>query len=1157
MANRQINSILQHIRRLAEVRQASPFTDQQLLHRFINKREQAAFTALVQRHGAMVLALSWRVLRNREDAEDVFQAAFLVLARKARSIRKQESIGGWLYRVTFRLALRVRAEAAKRGRPTPSRPEASLADPLAEISWREVCSALDEELAVLPDRCRAPLVLCYLEGKTQDEALHQLGWSKSTFRRRLEEGRKRLCSRMTRRGITLSAALWATLLSDQVVSAAVSSALGQATVKAATDFAAGEVAGAAVSLRGTLLAKEGLKSAALSKMKWAALAGMVAALTTGIGLAAHQVLKANPATDAPRGSLALVDEPRDQPSPEKANSARVDRYGDPLPEGAIARLGTVRFRHGSLINSLTFTSDGKQLISQSTDEVRIWDAATGREMGHVAAETNSAIDALFVTRDGRTAITMERGPHGNLIRFRNRLDLKVVREFNVGSLETPRLSPDSKLLAALEQNHKTVEIWDLAEGRRLRSWKADEGYTWAYKFSADGKTLVTGGQDKIIRLWEVATGRLRREITGHPNMVGKLALSPDGAMLATLGETQGEWYYPWDNFIRIWDVASGKETRRLTMPIHKRFGDQSLGFNTLAFAPDGQTLVTAGQDDILRFWNPGTGTELRSISLGSRTYVGTRATAALAFAPDGKTLAVGTNAIRLLDTASGRDVCTFGGHRAGVHATATTDGTTAFTAGREGNVVIWDVATGKERARLDGRDQTITAMATLGSGRRLLTSGLDTALFMVIRLWDLTTNQELRHINTVRWEPQAALPLALSPDERTLAVPGKDKSVALIDLETGKERVKLEPHDSLVSGAAFHPDGHTLIVWCSNHTAHVWDLKTARKLRQFEFADVPPPGNEITQMFTSLPPSGKGARTGYAYTAALSPDGRYIAYGSLWNYLAIHEALTGKMVRLIDKLAPDGVGTLAFSPDGRMLAWSGWQVPRIHLLELASGKERHRFDGHMGRVASLTFSPDGHTLISGGEDTTAMVWDLSGKHTRKQDPLDLEAAWGDLGRDDAPRAYEAMRSLASSPTESIPYFRKNLRPASVPDEMRIARLIADLDSNQFAVRERAEKELDMMGETSVSAMRKALQGRASVEVRRRLEQLIEKQKREAGNPSANHLRVLRAVEILELVATPDATKLLETLAAGAPEARLTQEAEASLGRLAKRATGSL
>jgi WD40 repeat protein len=840
----------------------------------------------------------------------------------------------------------------------------------------------------------------------------------------------------------------------------------------------------------------------------------------------------------------------------------VDRYGDPLPAGAIARLGTVRFRHGSLIRSLAFTPDGKQLISHSDDAVRIWDAATGRQLGHVTAEPYGLIGALFVTRDGKNVITMEPGPKGNLIRLRNRSDLNVVREFVVGSLQTPRLSPDGTLLVGLAEDQKTVEIWDLAGGNQKRSWKADVEATWSYEFSADGKTLVTGGHDKVIRFWEVATGRLQREITGHPNRVGKLTLSPDGKLLASLGMSL-EWYYPWDNFIRIWDVASGKETRRLTMPIHKRFVDQSLGFNTLAFAPDGKTLVTAGQDDILRFWNPGTGTELRSISLGSRTYVGTGATAALAFAPDGKTLAVGTNAITLIDTASGRKVSTFRGHRGGIHATETTDGQTVFTAGREGNVVIWDLATGKERARLDGRDQTITAIAPLGSGRRLLTSGLDTALYMVFRLWDLTTNQELWRIDTMSWEPRAASSLALSPDERTLAVPWKNNSVALINLETGKQHVTIqdleagkEPvklqQDAPASGTVFHPDGHTLIVWCNNHTAHVWDLKTSRKLRQFEFADVPPSGDKITQMFTPLPPSGKGGRTGYAYAAALSPDGRYIAYGSLWNYLAIHDVLTGKTVRLIDKLAPDGAGTLAFSPDGRMLAWSGWQQPAIHLLELATGKERHRFAGHLGRVASLTFSPDGQTLISGSEDTTAMAWDLSGKLSRENGPLDLDAAWHELAGTDAARAYQAMRRLAALPTEAAACLRKQLLLVPAADEKRLAKLIADLDSNQFAERKEASKALENLGEVAVGACSKALQGHPSAEVRRALEAVLEKEAKSASEPPPERMRALRGIEVLENIGTPESQQVLKSLAQGAPEARLTQEAKTSLKRLAKR-----
>jgi WD40 repeat protein len=619
-----------------------------------------------------------------------------------------------------------------------------------------------------------------------------------------------------------------------------------------------------------------------------------------------------------------------------------------------------------------------------------------------------------------------------------------------------------------------------------------------------------------------------------------LTLSPDGSLLATLGET-GEPYFPWENVIRIWDVASCKERRQLAMPVTK-ISDWQLGFNNLAFAPDGKTLVTTGQDDMLRFWDPHTGKELHQISLGNRTSMGNRAAAALAFAPDGKSLAVGTNAIWLLDMASGRDVRTFGSHRGGIYATATSDGRTAYTAGDEGIVVIWDLATGRERRRLAGHDERITSIAIFDGGRRMLTSG--------IHMWELTTNKELRWIRA----PYAfgvSAPLALSPDERTLAVPGKDNSVALIDLETGKERVGFEKHGGLPTGAAFHPDGRTLIVWCHDHTAHVWDLRTGQKLRQFEFAELQPFAVDGQPIRPPPPPSGKGGRNGYGYAAALSPDGRLIAYGSYWHYLAIHEVLTGKTVRVIDKLLPDGAGTLAFSPDNRTLAWSGWQQLTIHLLELATGKERHRFEGHKRRVTSLAFSADGHTLISGSEDTTALVWDLTGTQSQKKGTLNFDPAWRDLAGADANTAYQAMRGLAAVPADVLPFLRKHLPAAPVPGEKRLAALIADLDDEQFAVREKAVKDLENFGEAAVRACEKALQGQPSAEVRRRLESFVKKEAKSASELPPERLRALRAIEVLERIGTPSAQELLKSLAAGAPEARRTQEAKSALERLAK------
>src|SRR5262249_19624578 len=152
--------------------------------------------------------------------------------------------------------------------------------------------------------------------------------------------------------------------------------------------------------------------------------------------------------------------------------------------------------HGSVITSLAFTPDGEQLISHSDDALRIWDAATGRELGRVTVEPDDGIIAAFVPRDGKTVITMERVRGMKLIRLRNRSDLAVVREFDVGNLQTPRWSPDGKLAVGFPPDNSTLEIWDIAKGKRLRSWKAHEGDIWAHEFSADGETLVTGGHDK-------------------------------------------------------------------------------------------------------------------------------------------------------------------------------------------------------------------------------------------------------------------------------------------------------------------------------------------------------------------------------------------------------------------------------------------------------------------------------------------------------------------------------------------------------------------------------------------------------------------------------------------------------------------------------------
>jgi RNA polymerase sigma factor (sigma-70 family) len=883
-------------------------TDRELLERFTRAKDETAFATLLRRHGPMVLRVSHRQVPQLADAEDVFQATFLLLVRKANGLRRQESVGNWLYGVAYRLALKARRTALRR-RAYESR--ASIrppVDPLAEITLREAQTLFDEALIQLPERCRGALVLCHFEGLTQDEAARQLGCSLSTLKRSLDSGRERLRKLLARRGLTLTSALLAAMLAPRMADGALGRELTNITVRAALACAGKNVIMGVVSARVVALVEGGLKTMFPGK-QIATVLLLALGICGGAGAILCQSARVfdetqvqQPEPTAKRG---------EQPKTAEENFPRTDRHGDPLPEGAISRLGTVRFRHGGYVTWLTFTPDGKQIISHGYDAVRIWEAATGKEIARLAPEPHGWIGAAFLTGDGKTLVTLEQHDQlGNTIRLRNRADLKVVREFNVEWLQMPQLSPDGKLVAGLIENNSGVEIWDLAEGKRLRSWKAHEGYMWCHEFSADSKTLITGGADQAIRFWDVATGEKKREITGHPNVVSKVALSGDGSLLATIGMTEvkagaGAWYPP-DNFIRIWDAASAKELRQLRMPNRKGFGDHPEGFHFLTFAPDGVTLVTAGQDDLIRFWNPATGQEMRQLPLGSR------GVAIITFSPDGKTLAVGTNAIRLIDVASGEDLVDLFGHRHSVFATAVGDSRTVITAGGEGDAVLWDIQTGRESGRLSGHGQPILNVRLVGDGQRLLTSSLD----MEERLWDLGTGQELRRFEAT-W-PGSSL-LAISLDGQSLALRGKENTVVLTELNTGNEISKLGKHDESISGAAFTPDGRSLITWCNDHTAHVWDIKTARELRHFEFADVQPQpgaGGPIP------PPVGPGGRrTGLGYAAAVSPDCRLIAYGSQAQYLGIHEILTGKTVRVIDKLEPDGAGTLAFSPDGRTLAW--------------------------------------------------------------------------------------------------------------------------------------------------------------------------------------------------------------------------------------------
>jgi RNA polymerase sigma factor (sigma-70 family) len=336
MTTTPTRAVLRHIRGLIAAGPAGQTSDGDLLERFATRREEAAFAALVRRHGPMVLGVCRRLLPDA-DADDAFQATFLALARQASAVGRNGSVGGWLYRVAYHAAMKARARGARRAECEQRAEPRPAADPLAELSGRELLAMLDEELQRLPERLRVPLVLCYLEGRTRDEAARELRWSLGTLKRRLERGRAVLRVRLARRGVALSV-----MLAAGAGMVAVPAARAAAAGSAAVLFASGNHA--AVSARVLELMSGALRASTAGPRKLIGAVLLVATLiATGAGLFAYRA----PAADEGPAPVA-ADTPRPVPETRPAEAAPADRQemtitgrvvgtdGKPVPGAAVA-----------------------------------------------------------------------------------------------------------------------------------------------------------------------------------------------------------------------------------------------------------------------------------------------------------------------------------------------------------------------------------------------------------------------------------------------------------------------------------------------------------------------------------------------------------------------------------------------------------------------------------------------------------------------------------------------------------------------------------------------------------------------------------------------------------------------------------------------------
>ncbi len=318
----------------------SGLSEWQLLERYLEGRDEIAFEALVARHGPMVLAVCRRMLTDHTDVDDAFQATFLVLVRRARHLGPGDAIGPWLHGVAARVAMRSRSESVRRRRFEPISTEVSaIVDPRSPAD-REIGEVLDQELGRLPSKYRFPVVLCYLEGQTHEEAARQLKWPIGTVKGRLARARDLLRSRLLRRGLTPGVAALTLALSRES-SAALSQDLLDRTVRSSMKIALGQATAQVVSASITSLVEGVLTSMLVNTFKWAGLAVLVCGLAfTGVGVMARQNARAKNQETLPAMKPLAVSSlsPRNPPQYRPENVAGPKAYAkDELPNVADLR----------------------------------------------------------------------------------------------------------------------------------------------------------------------------------------------------------------------------------------------------------------------------------------------------------------------------------------------------------------------------------------------------------------------------------------------------------------------------------------------------------------------------------------------------------------------------------------------------------------------------------------------------------------------------------------------------------------------------------------------------------------------------------------------------------------------------------------------------